>query len=569
MKKNYPSIAHGMKSLMAAVICLVALGTLLGSCDDCLTDEPRTQMTPEEAFNSVERLKNNALLTVYNYIGGHDPGQGLQGTDRGVYDLNSFTTDEQILPIRGSDWYDGGLWLRLFFHTWTAGEAPLKNAWNYLFKVVILCNEGIEHIDAFHTTKSDEQQHLTAYRAELRALRAMFYFYLMDLFGRVPLVTSTAVKSNELTLASRSELFYWIYREFNEALPYLRSEKSQQPNTEFYGRITTHAAYFVMMKLALNAEIYTDDDWTDGSHPDGKDIRLATYNWLEEDTTEGNAWQTVMLIKSLVGQDYMLSDNYSNNFDVNNETSKENIFIIPMDPLHYANHYDYFVRSRHYCHGAALGGKGNNGACATISTIRAFGYDQEGDLDWDTRFFLNFYFENVFIGDKQIYEDDGVTPLYYHPLAVMDFDLSTSIHQKTAGARMAKYSADATSRDDARLGNNDIVLFRYADVLLMYAEAAYRLGLSNEALDALNKVYYRANLKTLDDIDYDVLLCERLKELMWEGWRRNDLIRFRRFHLSYDLKDNSLFEADAHTTVFPIPADMMKMHPTWKQNPGY
>ncbi len=134
---------------------------------------------------------------------------------------------------------------------------------------------------------------------------------------------------------------------------------------------------------------------------------------------------------------------------------------------------------------------------------------------------------------------------------------------------MAKYTLESTARNDGRLGNNNIVLFRYADVLLMYAEASYRLGDTTNALGALNEVYYRANNRKLTAIDEDVLLAERLKELMWEGWRRNDLIRFRRFHLPYDLKTETMHEADAHTIVFPIPADMMAMHPDWKQNPGY
>ena len=67
----------------------------------------------------------------------------------------------------------------------------------------------------------------------------------------------------------------------------------------------------------------------------------------------------------------------------------------------------------------------------------------------------------------------------------------------------------------------------------------------------------------------DVLLHERLMEFMWEGWRRNDLVRFGRFNKPYDLKTDTSGETDGHTTVFPIPADMMVMHPDWKQNPGY
>jgi len=549
-------------------VSLIVMTSLLVSCDTYLTDDPKSQLTPDQAYSSVNNLKKNALLTIYNYIGGHEESQGLQGTSKGVYDLNSLTTDEQIIPIRGGDWYDGGLWLRLYLHEWTTGEGPLKKTWDYLFKVVMLCNEGIERIDAYQTTKEDELAQLASYKAEIRALRAMFYYYLMDLYGRVPLVTTTTVKSSELTLSKRSEVFYWIYNEFNESMPDLTAEWSQFPNTEYYGRMTVFVAYFVMMKLALNAEIYTDDNWTDKQYPDGKEIRLKTLDYFSNEMDEGNAWQTVLGILNTINVFYQLSDEYSMNFDVNNETSKENIFVIPMDPLLYSNKYDYFFRSRHYCHGAALGGGAENGACATLSTVKAFGYTGT-DSRPDPRFDYNFYYDQVLVHGNMVYEDDGKTPLVYHPLSVVDFDLSGLEDEKTAGARLAKYSIDATSRDDGRLGKNDIVLFRFADVLLMCAEAAYRLGEKDLALFLLNKVCSRSNLETYNTIDDDVLLTERLKELMWEGWRRNDLIRFRRYHLSYDLKVDVDAEADAHTTVFPIPADMMVMHPDWKQNPGY
>lgn len=114
--------------------------------------------------------------------------------------------------------------------------------------MVILCNEGIEHINAYKTTIVEEQEEPESYKAELKAVRAMFYFYLMDLYGRVPLVTQTGVKSNEMTLADRKTLFFWIYNELNEAMPYLSDEKSNRPNTEYYGRVTATVAYFLMMK---------------------------------------------------------------------------------------------------------------------------------------------------------------------------------------------------------------------------------------------------------------------------------------------------------------------------------
>lgn len=108
----------------------------------------------------------------------------------GVYDLNTFTTDEAIIPTRGGDWYDGGFWQGLFLHDWGIENDAIQATWEYLYKVVMLSNKSLERIDKFAETHSDAE--LPAYRAEVRAMRAMYYYYLLDLFGRVPLVQSSS-----------------------------------------------------------------------------------------------------------------------------------------------------------------------------------------------------------------------------------------------------------------------------------------------------------------------------------------------------------------------------------------
>lgn len=131
---------------------------------------------------------------------------------------------------------------------------------------------------------------------------------------------------------------------------------------------------------------------------------------------------------------------------------------------------------------------------------------------------------------------------------------------------MAKYEVDRNAYNDGKSPDNDIVLFRYADVLLMKAEAKARNG--EVADNELNAVRQRSGMgyrpATLDNI-----LAERLMELMWEGWRRNDLIRYDLFHRVYDQKTNSTGEADRHTIVFPIPTRVMALNKSLKQNKGY
>ena len=104
---------------------------------------------------------------MYNNIGGYSDSQGLQGTGRGIYDLNTFTTDEAIMPTRGGDWYDGGFWQGLFLHRWGVDNDAIQATWEYLYKVVSLCNQSLERIDTYQQTHNDEE--LPVYRAEVRA----------------------------------------------------------------------------------------------------------------------------------------------------------------------------------------------------------------------------------------------------------------------------------------------------------------------------------------------------------------------------------------------------------------
>ena len=126
------------KVIYAIIICLLATG--------CVNENPKGQI--EESYTSATDVEHNLVATLYNYIGGNAESQGLMGTPRGVYDFNSLTTDEQIIPVRGGDWYDGGFWQRLYYHSWTASESPLQNTWDYLYKVVMLCNRSLYFIDA-------------------------------------------------------------------------------------------------------------------------------------------------------------------------------------------------------------------------------------------------------------------------------------------------------------------------------------------------------------------------------------------------------------------------------------
>ena len=133
-----------MKSLSHISIALIATALLATSC---LDEVPRDQLPEEAAYSTAPLLYANTVATLYNYIGGTDDSEGLQGPPRGVFDYNTFTTDEAIIPIRGGDWYDGGFWRDLYQHTWTPFDEPLSDSWNYLYKVVALSHLSLYIVD--------------------------------------------------------------------------------------------------------------------------------------------------------------------------------------------------------------------------------------------------------------------------------------------------------------------------------------------------------------------------------------------------------------------------------------
>ena len=537
---------------MRKYLFIIAALTLLSSC---LDENPRDRIEEEEAINSANALYLNAVANLYNYIGGHNDCEGLQGTTRGVYDLQTFTSDEALLPTRGGDWYDGGLWQSLFTHSWTPTETILEGTWNYLYKVIVLCNYSLYLLDSHRDLVSPLD--LSAYVAEVKALRAIYYCYLLDLFGSVPYVTDTEIDMYSVRQLSRSQIFNNAWNDLIESRRFLSSERSNQEGV-YYGRITRPVVDFVLAKMALNAEIWYDDVWTDDEREAGSDILLPC-----GELGEMTAWDACIYYCDQVTQaGYQLETDYRENFSIYNEESKENIFVIPMDKGLYANEFSNLFRSRHYNHGSALGLGAENGISATVSTVLTYGY---GTGEVDKRFAYNFYADTVLVDGRTVHLDNG-EPLVYQPLAVK-IDLTGSPYEKTAGARMAKYEVDRTAYNDGKLQNNDIVLFRYADVLLMKSEAKVRSGRNGD--EELNQVRKRVGMPyrkaTLDN-----LLDERLMELAWEGWRRQDLIRFDRYHLPYSSRPaNPKEETTRYTIVFPIPQRAMNLNDQMAQNPGY
>lgn len=535
-----------MKNKIFTYGFIFSLAFALFGCS--LNEKPIDQMPEDEAFQSPVLIYLNTVANLYPEIGSSSGGNGLAGTDRGIYDLNTFTADEAILPTRGGDWYDGGLWQDVFRHNWATSNALIKSSWDYLYRVIGKTNQSLDKLNAL--IEADPQNiYLPIYKAEVRAIRALFYSYLLDMYARVPIVQTATVTIAEVKQSERSELYAFVVKELQESLPHLNAANSSNKG-EYYGRITKPVAYFMLAKLALNAQVYADNSWVDNN---GVANGSATF---KINGANLSAWDaTVAYCDSITALGYELESDFSKNFSVNNESSKENIFVIPMDPLNYSARNMNLIRSRHYAHGKAYSQDGWNGASATKEALAVF--RKGGD---DPRLEKTYFMGKV-IGPDGNFIKDGDQDLEYKPDAIA-LDVSNSTDEKTAGARMAKYELDPAALAGGQLMHNDYVLYRYADVLLMKSEALVRAGKNGDA--ELQQVRARvggsARTATLDN-----LLDERMLEFAWEGLRRTDLIRFGKFAMPItDRPTTAPFR-----TVFPIPADVLSLNTNLTQNAGY
>lgn len=364
------------------------------------------------------------------------------------------------------------------------------------------------------------------------------------------------VSVSEVKQSKRSEVYDFLKKELDDIAPDIASGYSSK-NGEYYGRMTKASIYFLLAKLAINAKVYSDDNWeSTGDNPAGSTSFVVN-------GTDIGAWAAVKHYCDLIkAEGYKLQSDFSSNFSVNNEGSDENIFVIPTDPGIYRYYSsNCFLRTLHYIHGEAFGMGSWNGSCATIEMMQAMGY---ATPDIDPRMDMSFYTGKVQGPDGNYIKGDGGVDFEYLPLRVK-LQMQGSDEEKRAGARWKKYELDRQFQGAGEYFHNDWVLFRYADVMLMKAEAELRLGNTMPALSLVNEIRGRVKATPLLVLTLDDLLKERMIELSWEAWRRNDRVRFGAFTKTYTDKQAS----SPYRIVFPIPEDVLSSNKNMSQNPGY
>lgn len=507
------------KHLLIAAALLIGVGVY--SCKKEIN--PTKASVTQAAAGGQTAYLNSIVLGTYTQL------QGLTANNAMLLTAEE-TTDALIVPGRiGGDWADGGVWQQLWLHTYTPAHGNISGAWDNAYNTIGAINITIDLV------KGLPQNAATAYSvAELQTLRDYFYFLLLNNFGNVPLITSSSTDASTVKNSTATDVFNFLTGELQSNALKLSAKTPAQDPTQ-YGRLNKWGAYFLLAKLYLNQNVIT------GSSDNSGYTKCSQY------------------CDSLITSGYALMPNFLDNFSSNNTGSTENIFVIPYDHI-YAQGLQLQMMTFHYNQAAkynwsSTGGPWN-GFCANADYYGKFNNADTRKAGWQH-------------GIQ--YAADGVTPLTTRgsdSSLVLNFRPQvSSLYTATEydGVRQQKWQlTPGYQSQDA-----DFALFRYSDVLLMKAECALRLGDAATALTYTAPVRTRAGLANFTSAAFnlDSLLAERGREFVWEGWRRQDLIRFGHFGDPRQFKPAA--DAGNHLALFPIPTEALQKNHNLTQNPGY
>jgi starch-binding outer membrane protein, SusD/RagB family len=479
---------------------------------------------------------------------------GAIGNHSGLWSINEIASDELVISTKGGDWYDGGVLLQLHQHQFAIDNGFFDNAWRFLYGGISTCNRLIFQFESLGTTEAD------AFIIELRAIRALYYYWALDAFGNVPLVVDFEDTTKPTTtLTSRKQIFDFVESELNEIIPLLPSKKDGTT----YGRMTKWAALAMRSKLYLNAGVFT-----------------GTAQWQKAADDAQNI---------IDNGGYSLETSYKENFAARNETSKENIFVYPYDKVS-AQGFNWIamtlsVASRptynltfqpwngyqtveefynSYIDPAQNPGPQGpvwKGLTKDVSPADGVS-DDIGTVDSRLS---NFVVGPQINQDGTPTLDGGAEPSDFNGAPVTFTPELNEIYPqglRQAGARIGKYEFEVGSTQNM---SNDFVIFRLADIILTLAEAKHRLGATGEALILVNNIRVRAGVDPYVTLTDDLLYAERGREMYAEMTRRQDQIRFDKWDDAWWEKEVS----DEHYKLFPIPKPQRDANANLVQNPGY
>jgi hypothetical protein len=496
---------------------------LLHACTDL--EENLYEVQTDATFFRSEDGYRAVMATVYNNL-------RALGNHGGFFSMQEISSDEIAIPERGNEWGDGGQWINAHRHEFKTYDPSINNAFNFLYTGINACNRAIYQFEALKRNNLGIDALSDKYIAEARALRALYYYWALDAFGNIPIVTEYAMQDVPQPFTTpRADVFKFVENELRAC--YQSLDKKNDAAT--YGRMNYYAAMALWAKLYLNAEVYSGT------------ARLQ---------------DVVSCCDAIINSGlFTLEPNYRNLFRVQNEANREFILAVPFDEkfakgfnlgqmtLHYGSQATYQLKQQPW-----------NGYC----TLQDF-YEMHDNSDVRKQNFIagpQYAFDGVTpIIDIQGFNDPDGPQVNYTPELN---ELSPQCYRQ-AGARIGKYEFKTGA--DADL-DNDMPIFRYADILLMKAEALWRIDPgSAEALALVNQVRNRSYEpdQPLQQLTAQNLLDERGRELFYEGMRRQDLIRFGVYGNPTEFMPGSA----PCKELWPIPVVQLTLSPNIQQNPCY
>lgn len=503
----------------------ILLLAVISACTDDLNTEPRVQLSLEQLLqqdpNAIEGIMSK-LYGSFALSGPNGPGSSDISDDpgespflRGIINLQDFTADGMK-----NRWGDDGLDQLTTTSNWDENNKFFRYLYNRAYYTIPQCNNLINILGSVDV--ENEEQILS----EIRFLRSLSYYYLIDCFGKGVLATENNFgETNPLPEASRLDLFNYVESE-------LLAIENTLPNTNSYGRANKSVARMLLAKLYLNAEVYT-----------GNQRFTEALTYTKKVIDEGG---------------YSLSPSFVSVFSGDNNSSNEIIYPLIADPLvsqSYGN-TTYIVNGSLNTATMTLSNYGATEGWGGHRATKAW-YGLFGNLGTST-------------DDRaQLFWTSG------HTYEMTDYK------EWTNGYPSIKFrnSNFIGSTTPTSFSGTDFPLFRLADAYLMYAECVVRGatgGSISQAVDYVNDIRERSNASTITsgDLTLDFLIDERGRELNLEGHRRSDLIRFGKFtggSYLWPWKGNTLNGASIPDTykLFPIPVQALQANPNLTQNPGY
>ena len=506
-----------------SLIALVTAGLLFQSCSDLEEQalDGIRQESAETAYAVNSDSPADQLTGVYDGMRG-----SLQGHER-LFEMGEHSSDAAVGPTRGGDWDDNGVFRAMHTHQFAPDHLHIGQTFVDFYSNINRCN--------FVIGAGASGQIL----AEARFIKALNYYLLIDLFGQVVYREIGSDPNDSALVWTRAEATDYVISELDAIINDLPASDPTKANQ--------NAAHWLLAKVYLNKAVFLADPLN----------AAGPYTFDNADMT-----QVVSHVDAISGVSLAV-DYWDNWIPLNTETSTEMIFVSQNftggpggginNRWHMGAHYNQTP-------------SGWNGFATLSEYYNKFDPADDRIFHWDPTVTANSGYNVGFQVGQQYgpggpgvgvaLEDRTGAPLIFTPELTL---ITGGTTLETAGIRGVKYVPDYANNDNP---NNDYVMARYADALLMKAEAMARMGDTGGA-QALVQSLQHEGTTTIGSVDD--ILDVRARELWWEGWRRNDMIRFEKYLGPKELKN---YDSDPRAVLMPIPAAALA-NPNLGQNPGY